>query len=237
MSQKDHRFPSGVPALYDQPATHILCEVVRNPEHVFDAVKKTRMQTRSRAIEQMLDEDQREIWEMCQHMYETEVFPKTKVIHGVKGYFEQKIVNPLSPQKVAKEIMTIVRTHRRHRDANCKVCNMIVLASTIKEVRKYLPHLETHAQSEGIRVVTDPSEQEEGCLAIESVRRFAGMERAVVIIVDLNVASAKIHSWPRLYIQAISRSMMNVYLIEQAKLEFLPSQVGYSVFKNQKQNF
>ena len=208
MSQKDHRLYSGVPSV--QQAIHILCEVVRNPKQVFDAVKKTRMQLRGHA---------RELYEMSQPLYETEVFPKTRIIHGVEGHFEQRIVRPLSPQNVAKEIMKIVR---KHRDANCEVHNMVVLASRLDDVDIYFPHLNCLAQSEGIQVVTDPIAQEEGCLVIDSVRRFRGLERAVVIAVDLNVGDTNFHSLNRLYIQAISRSIMNIYLIESKEVDCLP---------------
>ncbi|XP_072020487.1 uncharacterized protein [Amphiura filiformis] len=215
MSQKEHRFPSGLPRLsYQRDKMYLLCEVVRNPKHVFDAISKTRTRSQVRK-----DDD---LWEGFQLLYDSKLLPKTDVIHRVKGYVEQKIVRPFIVDNVTRQILQIVLSHR---EANCKVQNMVVLVSTVGHGTKYIKALERQAKPHGIEVVTDSSKQNNGCLLLESVRRFSGLERTVVIAIDLDVAS-EMHCSKRLYIQAISRSMMNVYLLEKTEIRFLPMQMG-----------
>ncbi|XP_072019967.1 schlafen family member 8-like [Amphiura filiformis] len=219
MSQKAHKFRSGLPRCNEQiPNMKVLYEVVRNPIEVFKTVRNTRMVTRSQAG---LPVDDPELWEEKDwlELYKDNILPdsKSKVVHNVRGKVEQRIVPNLSPLVVAKEVLKVVKRSM----VTIEVKNMAVLCSTDDSVKEYESALREEAGSQlGLKVVQDPLHQKQGCLLIESVRKFCGLDRAVVIIVELNVADPRNHCLRRLYAQAISRSMMNVYFIVQNRLPF-----------------
>ncbi len=218
MSQKENIFPTGLPTLEQQKEQniHVLDKVVRNPISVYET---------SKYFQKFCEGSQ--CWESkdVEQFYHNRVFPGTKVSHSYEGEVVNHFVlsGDQSSGQVADKVKEITDGHLQE---GGKLGDIAVLVSTISDAES-LQHRLQQTTSYGSNISSAgqaglksslsfagyPEVNE--CLIVDSVRRFAGLERPVIISACVSVkCTDKYSNTNRLKYLAITRAMSKAHIVD-----------------------
>ena len=217
MSQKETKSPSGLPTLAQQAQQeiYVLDKVVRNPKRIFEE---------SKYLQQFCNGSQ--CWESddVEKFYHKRVFSRTQISHGYEGQVVKHVImrddnDDYAP--VADKVKEIIDLHL---EKSGKLGDIAVLVSNTPDAKLLQQRLQ-ETTSYGAISAAGPISLESTssfvgypevneCLIVDSVRRFAGLERPVIISACVSVKHYDMYSDSnRLKYLAVTRALSKVHII------------------------
>ncbi|XP_017540806.2 schlafen family member 13 [Pygocentrus nattereri] len=190
--QRSHTSTNGLPPLTSQEKAY-LSEVVRNSKEVFDAM--------SDLIGRIADKSKTDEAKHLQNMRES-----IKLTHDFRG----EIVTLTKRESVEPEVARIVKSllQKGH-----TARDIAVLYSTLENVNKR----GYRVTWEGIPVVFGTvGEVDQNKIVLDTIRRFSGLERNIVIVVDPVVHPFQNEIQLNILLSAYSRARIRLYILHRS---------------------
>ncbi|XP_066540396.1 schlafen family member 13-like [Hoplias malabaricus] len=188
--QRTHTVECGLPCLESQEKAY-LSEVVRNSKNVFRFM--------SQYIDKIADNSKFKEATHLQYMRKN-----MKLSHSIEGKLEIKdYITPVEP-RVVKLVNTLLRTGHSAGD-------IAVLYSTTEQLQERLPSL----QKESLTFMFGRVEEvDQDKVVLDTIRRFSGLERNIVIVVDPVVHPFQSKIQDNVLLSAFSRARIRLYVLK-----------------------